>query len=61
MRKSKLFGDKELESLEERIKGNKKDPNGVWSNRIKPKVIELVNEWIPRKNELKKIIKGKQD
>lgn len=56
MRKSKIFGNRELELLEERTKGSKKDPTGQWSSKAKPKVKELVNIWIPRKEELEKLI-----
>lgn len=59
MRKSKLFGEGELEILEARIKGDKKDPTGLWSRKVKPKVSELVEDWIPRKKELKKTIEVK--
>ena len=59
MRKSKIFGEKELKLLEKRIKGDKKDSTGLWSRKIKPKVIELVETWIPRKKELKKTINPK--
>lgn len=59
MRKSKLFGNKELNLLEKRIKGDKKDPTGLWSRKVKPKVTELVKDWIPRKKELKKAIEVK--
>ena len=61
MRKSKLFGDKELSLLEKRIKGDKKDPTGLWARKVKPKVTELVNDWIPRKKDLKKTIRAKKD
>jgi len=57
MRHSKLFGEKELILLEKRLKGDKKDPTGLWARKVKPKVIELVNEWIPRQKQLNKIIK----
>lgn len=59
MRKSKLFGEKELKLLEKRIKGDKKDKTGLWSRKVKPKVTELVEDWIPRKKELKKTIEIK--
>ena len=55
MRQSKLFGEKELVLLENRIEGDKKDPTGLWSRKVKPKVIELVDEWMPRRRQLKKI------
>ncbi len=55
MRQSKLFGEKELILLEKRIEGNKKDPTGLWSRKVKPKVIEMVDEWMPRRQQLRKI------
>jgi len=57
MRQSKLFGEKELILLEKRIEGNKKDPTGLWSRKVKPKVIEMVNEWMPRRKQLKKVVR----
>ena len=57
MRQSKLFGEKELILLEKRIKGDKKDPTGLWSRKVKPKVTEIVNQWLPRKKELERIVK----
>lgn len=56
MRKSRLFGDKELALLEARIKGSKRDDTGLWSRKVKPKVSELVDVWLPRKKELKKVL-----
>ena len=56
MRQSKLFGEKELILLEKRIKGDKKDPTGLWSRKVKPKVTEIVNQWLQRKNQLQKIV-----
>ncbi len=58
MRQSKLFGEKELVLLENRIEGDKKDPTGLWSRKVKPKVIEMVDEWMPRRMQLKKIVSG---
>jgi len=52
-----VFGEKELILLEKRIDGDKKDPTGLWSRKVKPKVIEIVNDWIPRKRQLKKVIR----
>ena len=59
-RKSRIFGNKELQMLEKRISGDKKDPTGLWSSKVKPKVKELVDDWIPRKKELKKSIEVKK-
>ena len=57
MRQSKVFGEKELILLEKRIDGDKKDPTGLWSRKVKPKVIEIVNDWMPRKRQLKEVVR----
>jgi len=56
---SKIFTKAELKSLEERIKGNRKDPTGIFSGRVKPKILELFT-WFKRKKELEKAIKPKK-
>ncbi len=53
--KSKIFTEAELKALEERIKGKKKDTTGIYSNRVKPKIKELLDVWFKRKRELKKL------
>jgi hypothetical protein len=57
MRESKIFSELELESLDTRMQGDKKDVNGVFAGRVKPKVKEIVNVWCPLKKDLKKLIK----
>jgi len=58
MRRSKLFGEKELILLEKRLQGDKKDPTGLWARKVKPKVIEIVNQWTPRQKQLKKMLEN---
>jgi len=60
MRKSKIFGDKELILLEKHIAGSRKDDTGLWCRKIKPKVKELVDVWLPRRKELKRTIEVKK-
>ena len=57
MKNSKIFGNKELALLENRIKGNKQDLTGQYARLVKPKVIEILLTWLPRKKELSKLIK----
>lgn len=57
MRKSKIFTNGELEAIEQRKKGFKSDPNGTFYGRVKPKIEELLNKWIPNKKELKELLK----
>ena len=57
--KSKIFTDAELKSLNKRIKGEKKDLTGIFSGRVKPKILELF-EWFKRKKELEKAIEPKK-
>ena len=52
---SKLFTKAETKSLEDRLKGSKKDNTG------RPKIKELLDVWIPQKKQLKKLIEVKKD
>ena len=56
MNNSKIFTNAEIKSINEREKGNKKDKTGIFSGRVKPKIIELVDVWFPKKKQLKKLI-----
>ena len=53
---SKIFTDAELESLNKRLKGSKEDKTGIFSSRVKPKIIEMLEQWLPQKRQLKKSI-----
>ena len=53
---SKLFTKAELEEIELRKKGDKSDKTGIFSSRVKPKILELF-EWFSKRKELKKLIK----
>ena len=57
MKESKLFTKAELGEIERRKKGDKSDKTGIFSSRIKPKIIELL-EWFGKRKELKKLIKS---
>ena len=52
---SKLFTKAELKEIERRKKGDRSDKTGIFSGRIKPKIIEIF-EWFKKKKELKKLI-----
>ncbi len=60
MKESKLFTKAELKEIERRKKGNKSDKTGIFSSRVKPKIIELL-EWFTKRKELKKLIEVKKD
>lgn len=57
--KSRIFTDGEMKELNRKLAGGKHDPNGAFYNRVKPKIIELLDHWFPRKKQLKKLIKPK--
>ena len=60
---SKIFHQSELRTIEEFKKGNRRDKNGTFTNRVKPKINEMMDVWFPKKRELKKLIeptKGKK-
>lgn len=54
--KSKLFTSAELNRLNQFLKGNRKDKDGLFSARVKPKVKELL-DWIPEQNRLERVLK----
>ena len=54
---SKIFHQSELKAIEEFKKGNRKDKNGTFNSRAKPKIVELLEVWIPKKKELKNLVK----
>lgn len=56
---SKIFTQTELKEIEKRKKGDKSDPTGIFSGRIRPKINELLDVWFPKKQELRKLIKKK--
>lgn len=57
---SKIFTPAELIAIEEVKKGNRKDPTGIFTSRVKPKIIELL-EWFGKKRELEQLLRGKQN
>ena len=58
--KSFIFTDAELQELERRKKGNAKDECGLFSARIKPKIIEMLEVWFPQKKDLEKLLKRRK-
>ena len=56
---SKIFTKTEHKSLKQRLKGSKKDNTGIFSARIKPKIIEMLEHWFPQKKQLQRIIAPK--
>ena len=56
MKKSKIFTEGELKAIEEIKKGNRRDKFGTFYGRVKPKINELLEVWIPKKKELQKLI-----
>ena len=53
---SKIFTQTELKTLNDRIKGSKKDPTGIFAARVKPKVIEILS-WFKKRKILEKLVK----
>ncbi len=60
MKESTIFTKAELKEIERRKKGNKTDKTGIFSARVKPKIIELL-EWFTKRKELKKLIEVKDE
>jgi len=60
MEQSKIFTEDEIQHLNDRLKGSRKDKYGTFANRVKPKIIELLEKWFPIKRQLKKAIEKKR-
>ncbi len=60
MQNSRLFTKAELQEIKKREKGDKSDKTGIFSARVKPKIIELF-EWFSKRKELKKLIEAKKN
>lgn len=56
---SKIFTDAEVESLNKRLSGSKDDKTGIFSARVKPKIKEILDVWLPKKKQLQKAIETK--
>lgn len=54
--KTKIFTDSEMKAMEERQQGSKKDDTGIYAARVKPKIIDMLERWFPKKKQLKKLI-----
>ena len=54
----KIFTKAELKEIERRKRGDKADKTGIFSGRVKPKILELL-DWFKRRKELFKIIEVK--
>jgi len=57
---SKIFSDGELESIQKRGTGLKRDVSGVFHNRAKPKILEMLERWLPEAKALRQLIKGRK-
>jgi len=56
MNNSLIFTDAEMEAIERRKQGDKKDKTGIFFGRIKPKIEEMLKYWFPEKKTLQKLI-----
>lgn len=56
---SKIFTDAEVESLNNRLSGSKVDKTGIFSSRVKPKIKEILDVWLPKKKQLQKAVETK--
>ena len=57
MRTSKIFTNRELQEIEFFKQGNRKDKQGVFCSKVKPKIIELQKIWLPKIKELNALLK----
>ncbi len=58
-RESIIFSNKELGMIEDRKKGDRKDPHGIFSQRIRPKIIEILT-WFSKRKMLRMLIEKRR-
>lgn len=57
---SRIFSTTELNEIDKRLQGDYSDKQGVFAARAKPKIIEILKDWLPIKKELEALIKPKR-
>ena len=57
---SKIFTEAELKEIEKQQNKDYSDKFGLFSARVKPKIIEILEVWLPKKKELKELINPKR-
>lgn len=60
MKDSKIFTTSELKEINRQEKKDYSDKFGLFSARIKPKIVEILEIWIPKKKDLRRLIKKKR-
>lgn len=56
MQDSKIFTKAEIKEIDRRLKGDRSDRTGIFTNRIKPKLIEILR-WIKKRKEINQLLK----
>jgi hypothetical protein len=57
---SVIFTEAEMEAIERRKQGDKTDKTGIYSNRTRPKLLEILNIWLPQKKQITKLLEQKK-
>lgn len=60
-RVSRIFTNSELREMERRRLGDKSDRYGIFASKARPKIEELLYEWVNRQEDLKELIIRKED
>lgn len=53
---SKIFTAAEIKSIKDRFNGLKSDKTGIFSARVRPKIIEMLEIWLPKRKELNNLV-----
>ena len=52
----KILTKAEIVAYEKRLKNDLTDPHSIYSRKVRPKLKEIIDFWLPRKNEIEKIL-----
>ena len=57
---SKVFSESQKKEIERQLTGDHSDKTGIFSQMVRPKIHDLLENWFPRKRELEKLLKPKR-
>jgi hypothetical protein len=55
-----IFTRAEVKALGRRLIGDRSDGCGIYSGRVKPKLVELLEVWFPKRKQLEALLVKKE-
>lgn len=58
--KSRLFTDAEMAEIDRQSQGDHTDKTGIYASRVRPKIRELLDVWLPKVADLVRLEERKR-